>query len=143
MKIDTCTAAKELHMHPAELIVKLWNYKLIYTLADCWPQLERDLIERLSQTEGIPQHHHATMVLHTNQGELQKEIIRKMHTHTCWGHNRIGIDQLKKFLPHDVDFRSLPKALKELCNQGLIQKKNNSYSLNNNKKADIDHYINH
>lgn len=129
-------------MHPAELIVKLWNHKLIHALEDCWPQIEQDLVERLSQVEGISQHPYIPgSVLPTDQEASQKEIIRVMRSHGCWGHNRIGKDQLKKFLPHDTDFHKLPRELKKLCAKGLIREENNSYSLNSNKKADIDLYI--
>ena len=146
MKTDTRIAARELGLHPAELLVRLWNKKLVYTLEDCWPQIDQGLIETLSQVEGLPRRPPVSQpdpALDSSLSPLQMQIIHVMNKRKHWGHNRIGEDQLKKFLPQGTDSRNLHKALKKLHAQGLVLEQNNGYSLNTHKKADIDRYLRH
>ncbi len=141
MKIDIQGAARELDLHPAELLLKLWSQGQVRQLEDCWPEVEQGLVDTLRQLEGL--HRTSTTPLHTPPEEaapLENDIVRVMRSRNHWGHNRIGGDQLKRFLPPGTDARSMNKALKELAQRELLQHYHGAYSLNTHRKAEIERY---
>lgn len=140
MKTDTRAVARALGLHPAELLVRLWNHRLVHAIEDCLPEIDEGMVATFRQLEGLPPPLSAPpAAASSEEPSLAQRILCVMHKRQHWGHNRIGEDQLKKHLPsYNIDPRRLHKSLRELVQSGILQQQDKGYSLDTGKKAEVE-----
>lgn len=148
MKLRTDEAARQLGMHPANLL--LYLVELGAPLEEVWPDLEGDWLqairskhwERFGQTADLQASGEGTGVEtpHRTLGvsEDASLVIEKLWRKQKWGAVSVSVDSLKR-LTH-LSPERLGDAIKELCAKGLLTGDPGlgPWSLNPGQKREVD-----
>lgn len=150
MKMPTSDAARELGVHPANLLLMLSG--MVGSLEDCWPEVDRGLVDtalaldpsrrrqRGQEAEGekIPDRESESQAVKLRVSPDAARIIEKLWRHDKWGKATVTLRTLQNEYCKGVE--DIDEAVKELRKIELLitGSSKDTYSLNPAKKGEIE-----